>query len=112
MYSKFLAGSTIQQEKSLSPMVYTYLLDATREKVAQKLYQSTVQSNAFSGSYIDFVYTPMQQQDNFVLLPTLVSAAIASSSYTIQPFLIEEEEDIDLGWDTYAYAFSFDDNEE
>ncbi len=112
MYSKLLAGSTIHQEKSLPPMVYTYLLDATREKAARKLYQSTVESNPFSGSYIDFVYTPMQQQDDFVLLPTLVSAAITSSSYTIQPYLIEEEEDIDLGWDTYAYAFSFDDNEE
>lgn len=114
MYSKMLAGITIQQEKSLSPMVYTYLLDATKEKVARKLHQNTFQSKAFPGSYIDFVNVPMQEQDDFVLLPTLVSAAITSSSYTIQPYLIEEEEEenTDLGWDTYAYAFSFDDNEE
>lgn len=113
MYTKMLAGSTIQGEKSLSTMVYTYLTDATlKAGAAQDLYQSAAQTNALYNSYIDFVYTPMQEQDEFDLLPTLLSAAITSSSQTIQSFLVPEEEDVHSEWETHAYAFSFDDGEE
>ena len=115
-YADMIAGGLASPEKSLSRKAYASLEWETTTR-ARNLHPSAIhQSNImFLASYIDFVYAPMEQPDDFDLLPALLSAAITSSAQTIlQSNLIDQEEEddeiLDLGWEAYAYAMDFEDS--
>ena len=100
------------QEKYLRKNVYTSLVEETRRSIQEEIETmrarnkkpSIFGSNPIFASYMDLLYHQIQPLDDFVLRPALLSAAISSSSETTQLYLIE---DVDQGWEQYAYAIDF-----
>lgn len=106
----------VQSDKHLPTHMYTSLVDETLRSIFDEKKIKGVQnlsSNSFGkipvlASYFDILYSPMQLQDNFVLRPALLSAAVSSSSETIQNYLFQEA---DSEWEIYAYAIDFQDGQ-
>ena len=93
---KALADSPIQPDKYLSENIYNMLVDATRRTIlhekenmrSQQTNTVVFESTSFHEPYRDLLYTPMQQLDEFTLLPSLLSAAVSSVSETTTNHLI------------------------
>jgi len=111
-----LTDASVQPEEYLSKNVYTSLVEGTQRwkqeeedaTTAQNTNANTFDPTLIEASYLDLLYTPMQPPDDFVLRPALLSAAISSSSETIQKHLFEK---VELGWEQYDYAVDFEDDE-